>query len=158
MSTGAYIHPARPYRVPRSPLRLPPLIPNLFSSSLTPLSTPTAAARTGSTTVARGIALYGGFGGSVQRNAARNCRMYRQLRIHSGEHPFNDQRTKEGALVTTEMLLEDDWYPWKKGFSVISDINEIRTRAGKPTALAGRLLNHSDIVPLDDVNTKSGAL
>ncbi|PLW58545.1 hypothetical protein PCANC_00185 [Puccinia coronata f. sp. avenae] len=94
MSTGAYIHPARPYRVPRSPLRLPPLIPNLFSSSLTPLSTPTAAARTGST------------------------RMYRQLRIHSGEHPFNDQRTEEGALVTPEMLLEDDWYPWKKGFSV----------------------------------------
>jgi hypothetical protein len=44
--------------------------------------------------------------------------MYRQLRIHSGEHPFNDQRTEEGALVTPEMLLEDDWYPWKKGFSV----------------------------------------
>ncbi|PLW33692.1 hypothetical protein PCASD_10299 [Puccinia coronata f. sp. avenae] len=87
--------------------------------------------------------------------------MYRQLRIHSGEHPFNDQRTEEGALVTPEMLLEDDWYPCEantRPSSGLSDTNEIRTRAGKPTALAGRLLNHSDIVPLDDGETKSGGL
>ncbi|KAI7961398.1 hypothetical protein MJO28_001887 [Puccinia striiformis f. sp. tritici] len=65
------------------------------------------------------------------------------LNLHT-PHPHNTKNmsTRHWYIEFILQALQD---PEKK-----IDTNEIRTRAGKPTALAGRLLNHSDIVSWDE--------